>query len=175
MHGHRKSIETKGDICQGILEMEWLIVIGFIVIGVALAIVEILFIPGTTVFGILGIASYITGIVLAYSYFPSSTAHLFFIGSFVFSIGAVGLSFRGRSWEKFSLKNSNTGKFNQGQTSELSVGQEGLAASNLRPIGKGEFENRIYEVTAFGGYIDTGKRIRILKVENRKITVEEIK
>lgn len=156
------------------IDLEWFIVIGFIVIGVALAIVEILFIPGTTIFGILGVASYITGIVLSYSYFPPATAHLFFLGSFVFSVGMIVLSFRGRSWERFSLKDSNTGKFNQNKTINLRVGDEGTAASNLRPIGKGDFDNQEYEVTAFGGYVDSGKRIRILKVESRKIIVEEI-
>jgi membrane-bound ClpP family serine protease len=155
--------------------MEWLIVIGFIIVGVALVIVEILFIPGTTVFGILGIASYITSIVLAYSYFPSPTSHFFFIGSFVFSIGVIVLSFRGRSWDRFSLKESNTGKFNQNRTRALSVGEEGLSISNLRPMGKGEFNNVVYEVTALEGFVDSGKRIRILKVENRKILIEEIK
>ncbi len=155
--------------------MEWLIVIGFIVIGLALAIVEILFIPGTTVFGILGVASYITGIVLSYSYFPSGTAHMFFIGSFIFSVVVVGLSLRGKSWERFSLKTSNTSKFNQGKTNELEVGQEGVSASSLRPMGKGEFFGKNYEVSSFADYIESGKRIRILKIDNQKVIVEEIK
>ncbi len=143
-------------------------------IGVALAIIEILFIPGTTIFGILGIASYITGVVLAYSYFPSPTSHFFFIGSFIFSIAAVGLSFRGKSWDRFSLKEKNEGRFNEGQNKSLSEGDEGISTSSLRPMGKGEFNEKVYEVSTLGGFIETGKPIRIIKIENLKITVEEI-
>lgn len=56
----------------------------------------------------------------------------------------------------------------------LGVGDEGVAASNLRPSGKGEFGGRSYDVISEGGFIAEGKRVRVVRAEVGSFFVEEV-
>ena len=53
--------------------MEWLIVIALIAFGLALIIAEIIFVPGTTLVGVLGFGFLILGTGLSFRYFGSET------------------------------------------------------------------------------------------------------
>jgi hypothetical protein len=41
-------------------------------------------------------------------------------------------------------------------------------------MGKGDFKDKIYEVTTLGNYLTTGTIIRIISIKNNKIIVEPI-
>ena len=111
---------------------------------------------------------------MGYEFFDSPMNHIFLLGSTVFAIGAVTYSLRSKSWKKFTLKTKNEGKFNEGLTHSLQEGMEGIAISNLRPMGKGEFEGKEFEVSTLGGFLDSGTSIKISKIDNQKIFVEAL-
>jgi membrane-bound ClpP family serine protease len=54
------------------------------------------------------------------------------------------------------------------------VGMEGQTVSALRPIGKAELNNQTVEVKTNGDYLDSGSRIRIIKIISNQIIVESI-
>ena len=54
--------------------MEWLILVSLVLLGMVLVLVEILFIPGTTVVGILGIIVGIIGLIYAFMTFEYQIA-----------------------------------------------------------------------------------------------------
>ena len=56
----------------------------------------------------------------------------------------------------------------------MQVGDEGIARSTLRPIGKGEFNNEILEVRSLGELVPTDSKIKVIKVSKREIIVEPI-
>lgn len=152
----------------------WTTVIFLVISGFVLLIVEILFVPGTTVVGILGLLATVLGIYLSFDYFGSEVGWWFTLGSTLFFVLAIYYSFRNKTWEKLALKDTNDGKVNEGLTDSLSVGDKGVAISTLKPIGKAELNNKEYEVRTYGDYVDSGTSIQIIKIDKNNIIVEPI-
>lgn len=153
---------------------EWMIVLGLVSVGFVLILLEILFVPGTTVVGILGFIATIGGIYLSFDYFGVTTGWWFTLGCTLFFVLSLYYSFKMKTWERFSLKDSMQGKFNEGVTSSLSKNDEGTTISTLKPVGKAEFNDKEYEVRSFGEYIEPHTRIRIISISNNSILVEPI-
>jgi membrane-bound ClpP family serine protease len=151
-----------------------LIITLLILTGLALVVVEVVFIPGTTVVGIIGVLLAFVGIILGYTSFGST------IGFYILSgtVAALGillyLSFRNGAWDTFALKNTIDSKNNEGYLESFKAGDEGVCLSALRPMGKAEFNNRVVEVSSQGDYVDAGRRIRIKEVSTAGIIVEQI-
>src|SRR5690348_7519523 len=111
--------------------MEWLTVISLILIGIVLIIVEIIFIPGTTVVGIIGGILTVVGIIFAFSYFGDTTGWIITGSTAVLSGGAFYWSLRSGAWDRFSLKSTIDSRVNVIDTETLKVGEEGKAISAL--------------------------------------------
>ena len=154
--------------------MEWLIVISLISFGLLLIVAEVVFVPGTTIVGILGLVLLVLGVYKSFEYFDNVIAYSVLVGTSVLFLGMLYYVFTTRVWEKFSLKQQINSKFNKGMSDVLSVGDFGETVSALKPIGKAEFENKIFEVKSLGGYIEPNKKIEIIKVENNQITIKPV-
>jgi membrane-bound ClpP family serine protease len=152
----------------------WIIIIALLVIGLALIVVEIIFIPGTTVVGVLGFIFAVAGIVICYKYFGSQVGFYTMIGMALITLATVFYSFRTGVWAKFSLKSTHDAKVNEGLLAAINIGDEGTAVSTLRPVGKAEFSNRQFEVKTLGGYVESGVRVRIKSILSHQIIVEPI-
>jgi membrane-bound ClpP family serine protease len=152
----------------------WIIIIILLLIGLALVIIELVFIPGTTVVGLLGLIFSITGIIISYKHFGSDVGFYILISMLLATLLALFYSFRSGSWSKFSLKTSNKNRVNEGMAASLAIGDEGRAVSTLRPIGKADFKNQQFEVKTKGDYVEHGTRVRITQIELTQITVEPI-
>jgi membrane-bound ClpP family serine protease len=150
----------------------WIIIVALILIGLGLMVVELILIPGTSVVGFLGLIFSIAGIVTCYRHFGVVYGH-YALGS-TLAVSGVFLvyAFRTGAWNRFSLKSSIDSKVNEGMNDALQVGETGMAISALRPYGKGEFNNRQYEVKTAGDYVETGTAITIKQVSSNLIIVE---
>ena len=142
--------------------IEWITVISLILFGLFLIVVEIIFVPGTTLVGIVGFVFLILGIGLSFNYFGSETGWITVGVSSVASGLILYYSFKANVWTRFSLKSSSNSKVNEGELDSLTVGSEGHAVSALRPVGKPDIENKMYEVKTLGEYLDSGKKIRVI-------------
>lgn len=154
--------------------MDWITVIGLVLFGLILLIVEIVFVPGTTIVGILGFLFSGYGIYMAYDYFGVTTGTIILVGTLLLNIIALVVAFKGRSWERLSLKNSMTGKFNEDIELNLKEGDVGQSISSLKPVGKALFNDMEIEVSSNGGYIDENVEIEILRIESKKIFVQPV-
>jgi len=152
--------------------LEWITVISLILFGHALIVAEIIFVPGTTLVGVLGFIFLIIGIGLSFHYFGNE------IGWITTGSAAVGsgfvfyYSFKANVWGRFALKSSIRSKVNEGELEGLATGQEGVALSALRPVGKAEVGGRTYEVKTLGGYVTSGTKIKIIQILSNQIIVE---
>lgn len=154
--------------------MEWMIVISLVLFGLLLLVVEVIFVPGTTVVGVAGFVFLVLGIGLAFQYFGSEMGWITTFGAGL-AFGIVFyFSFKTNAWKRFSLKSSIKSKVNEGETKNLVAGEEGVAISALRPVGKAELTSKVYEVKTQGQYVDSGTRIRIVKIISNQIFVEPI-
>ena len=152
----------------------WIIVISLLLIGLALIIVELVFIPGTTVVGLLGLIFATVGVVISYNHFGDTVGFYTLMGTLVTTLVAIFYSFRTGSWTRFSLRSSIDSKVNEGLTGHLKEGDEGVTMSTLRPVGKAEFGGKTFEVKTLGSYLEEGRKVRIRNIQSNQIIVEPL-
>jgi membrane-bound ClpP family serine protease len=154
--------------------VDWMIVLSLTFFGLALLIVEIIFVPGTTVVGLIGFLFMAIGVGLSFKYFGSEIGWTTVGGTGVASGALFYLAFKSNLWGRFALKTSSEGKLNEGEMDHLAPGQEGIAVSALRPVGKAEVNSKMVEVKTLGEYVDSGTKIRIIKILSNQIIVESV-
>ncbi len=152
--------------------MEWSIVGSLIVIGLLLLVVEILFVPGTTLVGLLGFILVIVGTSLSFSWFGNRIGWMTVGASGVLSAIAVYLSFRSKLWFRFALRSTSEGTATEVVSGKVVVGEQGKALSSLRPVGKAEFASGVFEVKTSGTYAEAGSIVSVVRVEDNQIIVE---
>lgn len=138
-----------------------------------LIIVEIFFIPGTTIFGIIGGLGAVVAIYYAFQESQNFGYASIFIGLAIFLV----LFFVGRNMmkdSKMNLKSAITEKVNTYNDGLVNVGDIGISLSVLKPSGKGFFENQKFEVYSMGNFIDKDTEIIIIKIEENKIFVNPL-
>ena len=154
--------------------IEWMTVISLILFGLALLVAEIIFVPGTTLVGLLGFIFLVVGVSLSFNYFGREVGWITVGCSAVAAGVLVYFAFKSNLWGRFSLKTSIKSKVNEGALDGLTLGEEGVAMSALRPSGKAELKDKTFEVRTQGAYVDSGTRIRIIKILSNQIIVEPI-
>lgn len=153
---------------------DWTLILLFLFASLTLIVIEVLFVPGTTLVGLFGFALAVTGVFYAYETMGQLIGHYVLAGtSFVFAL-AIYLSFRAEVWMRFANKTTNQSKVNEGLHDKLSEGMEGKTTSELRPIGNVEFDEKIYEVTSNSSFVEAGKMVRIVKLKDFRIFVEPL-
>ncbi|MBL7842923.1 MAG: hypothetical protein JNK44_03600 [Cyclobacteriaceae bacterium] len=152
----------------------WLAIAALILAGIIMIVVEVIFIPGTTVVGLLGLVFTVVGLIFGYSEFGSETGSWILLGTLVTLAVVLYMSFRKGAWKKFSLKTSIDSKVNEGILGALAVGAEGIASSALRPMGTAEFKGKMVEVKTNGDYLAAGTRVKIIQIQTNDIVVEPI-
>lgn len=154
--------------------MEWFVVVSLITIGLLLIVVEIIFVPGTTVVGFIGFGLSVVGVVLAFRYFGENIGWIVVAASAVAAGIIFVWTFRAKPWQQFALKTAIKSKVNEGMHEGLQPGDEGVAKSALRPSGKAELRGRIVEVTTQGDYLESGTHIKVIKISPYQILVQTI-
>lgn len=153
---------------------EWLIVGALIFSGLALVIIEIIFVPGTTLVGLVGFIFIAIGVGLSFKYFGTEVGWITVGGSAVLSGILLYISFKSNLWGRFALKTAIESRVNEGANSQFKLGMEGFAKSALRPVGKAEFAGVQTEVRTLGAYLDSGTAIKIVSILPNQIIVEPL-
>jgi membrane-bound ClpP family serine protease len=153
--------------------LDWVTVILLIGIGLLLIIVELIFVPGVTLVGILGVILAAVGVWIGYAALGTATGHLILAATVLAGGLAFFYSFRTDVWSRFALKDSIKSRVNDENPHMLEVGEEGRTVSALRPQGTAIFKERHHEVQTRGGFLPPNTAIRIIKIESNKIIVEE--
>jgi membrane-bound ClpP family serine protease len=152
----------------------WVIIVALLAIGLGLIIIELVFIPGTTVVGLLGLIFAIVGIVISYRHFGSDVGLYILLGSSATALITLFFSFRSGAWARFSHNSSIDSKVNEGMVEGLNVGDEGTTRSDLKPVGTAEFGDKNFEVRTTGAFLGTGTRVKIVQIQSNQIIVEPL-
>ncbi len=153
----------------------WTVIVILILVGLLLMILEIIVIPGSGVVGIVGMASMIAGIWLAYTKQGVEAGHITLGITLAINVIGLGFALRSKTWKRAMLKTVNSGKVNEIKTGEIKIGQMGTTISRCAPMGKAKFNNTYYEVSTLTEFIDQGKEIEIIKISGNKIIVKKTK
>ncbi len=165
------------DIFEFLSSIQWLQAILFL-IGFILVIVE-MFNPGLGVPGITGAIILIFGIILMADT-PAEAVVLLIIILGILAVALaiiVYLSSKGKISRKVILRDQLNKESGFDGVKDLSylVGRQGKATSVLRPAGSGVFEGERLDVVADGKFIEKGVDIKIIRVEGRRIVVDDFK
>lgn len=148
------------------------IISAIMIIGFLLVILEIFFIPGTTVVGMLGLVFSIAGIVITYSHYGSEVGLIVLITTSILKIGILIYSLTVKPWLRFAHKQAITSKVNEGLYASINVGDAGKTVSVLRPMGKALINNIELEVKSLGIYLDSNVPVRVTSISSNQIIVE---
>ncbi|WP_194777288.1 NfeD family protein [Pararhodonellum marinum] len=152
--------------------MTWFLLISLLTIGLILVLVEILFVPGTTIVGILGLLVSAAGIYYGFMVFEASTAWTI-LGLMVLAhTGLLVYGFSSGVWTRFALKETMSSRSHDDRLLGLEVGMKGKAISDIKPFGKAEFGDIIYEVKSESGFVRNGTAVIIHRLENNKIIIK---
>ena len=172
------------------LAANWEILI--FIIGVILLLVELFAIHGFGVAGISGIILIVTGLTLSmidnigfnFTGVPFQGVVVAFfiviIASFFSLISSFFLTrklFGGHTMfgdlALLTTQQSNEGYVSSDAHYTEMKGTEGIAFTMLRPAGKVEIEDQIFDAVAESGFIDRGEKIRVVKYENAQLIVRK--
>ena len=152
----------------------WTIILALLLIGLALVIVEIVFVPGTTIVGIIGVIFSGTGVLITFRHYGNETGYYILLGSSVVTAIALYFSFRSNAWSRFANHSAIKSKVNEGLTATLQLGDEGVSLSTLKPMGTVQFKSGQFEVKTLGDYVDVGTKVRIVHIESNQIIVKPL-
>ena len=154
--------------------MDIWVAITLIIFGLIFLLLELFIFPGVGVSGILGIASVISGIVIAF-YLDTTIGYLALLGSGIGVGLAAYLAFKFDSLSLMALKKEIKSKVNSNHLTDLKVHDEGISISRLSPMGKAQFSDFMVEVHSYNGFIDENTKIRIEQIKDNTIFVTNLK
>jgi membrane-bound ClpP family serine protease len=150
-------------------------IIFLILAGLILIIAELIFVPGTTFVGVIGLLLTIVGIFMVFDDYGNVAGYWTVAGTTIVTVIGIVYSFKSNSWDRFSLKSSIKSKVNDEDIFSFQVGEKGKTVSDLKPIGKAEIFGKIYEVRSKGEWIGAGQEIQVIRIDSKRIFVEPIK
>lgn len=157
--------------------MEVLPILGILVLVVGIVLIGVEFyIPGFGFPGIFGIIFAAAGVFLT----GRTATERVLVGVITIVVIAVMLiisiivfnSKKVRSPIKLDTDLEGKDLFIEGKDMEYLVGKKGVATTDLRPAGKGEFDGVVLNVVS-ANYIRKGTSLEIREIKNNKIVVKE--
>ncbi len=151
------------------MDLTW--IIAAFVTGLILIVVE-MFLPGA-VLGFIGFLTVCASIVYAFV-----TKHT--IAGIVMTVVTIMLIpvffvvWKNVLVHFFALKNDERGFRPSSRISEDLLGEEGTAASPLRPSGIATIQDRRHDVVTLGEMLENGTRIKVIDVSGNRIVVKKV-
>ena len=150
------------------------LIIAMIIFGLVLMFAEIMLIPGIGIAGILGIISMGGSCYYAFREFDNTAGFIVLGVNVVLWTILLIWVLRSKTWKKMALETNITSKVNIPEVA-VAVGDKGVAATRLTPMGNVRFANHSLEVTAIDGMISSGAEVEVVLIDDKKIYVKECK
>lgn len=159
------------------------------VLGIILIAIELFVIPGFGVTGVLGAIFVISGLALAmvgnvgfdFTGVPAGEIlKAFLIVIIAFFLSLTGSFYLGQklfTTSRFgelaldTVQNTDAGYTSANSMMKTLVGQTGVAFTMLRPSGKVDIDDEIYDATALTGFVDKGEKVKVVKYETSQVFV----
>ncbi len=154
--------------------MSWLLISALLSLGLLFFVLELIFVPGTTVVGIIGVILTLTGIFFSFRDFGVTWGLIITGLTILVNFVALLVALKSNTWEKLGLKNTSVGRVNDNIIYNLNEGDIGKTISALRPSGKVEFKEQLVEASTHGEYVDAGHTVRIIEIRDKTIFVETL-
>lgn len=152
--------------------MDILIFAGIILAGLILIVIEIFLIPGTSIAGIAG-----TGFLIYANYYAFDNFGL--LGGYITLAAILILGFilirrvmRSRTLDKVALKKNINSTVDNSAERSINVGDTGVSTTSLALIGHADINGVNVEVKSLTGFLDENTPIRVTRIDQGVILVE---
>jgi membrane-bound ClpP family serine protease len=149
------------------------IIIGILVFGTLLFIVEVFIMP-TLIIGKIAFVVTLVGLALAFYELGALYGSLCVLAAILINGLLLYFGMNRISKSKISVQEVIDSKVNIFEDFGLKVEDEGITITDLRPEGKAMFNEQKVTVWALTGFIATETKIRINQINNNKIFVKPI-
>lgn len=149
------------------------LIILLLLAGLLLMTVELVVIPGFGVAGIMALICFGAGSVFAFNQFGVLGGIVVVVVTLLVGTVLVILLMRSKAAKNMELK-EDKGKAGVPDDLDVWVGQEGVAASMLRPSGTGQFGREKLTVLTEGTFVKKGAPIKVVRLEGGKLVVEPL-
>ncbi|MBE6206547.1 MAG: serine protease [Rikenellaceae bacterium] len=150
-------------------------IILLVLLGVFFLVVELVFLQGVTIGVLLSLASYGSAIYLAFRSNGVMGGVIVIVIILLLSLIATIFSLRAKTWRRLALNDKLEGVSMQSPEHELVVGDKGVSLSRLCPMGKVNFNGKVYEAKSLDAYIDQRSEVVVVGFENFTVLVKIVK
>lgn len=154
----------------------WVYAIGLLILGFVLILLEIFVIPGLNIFGIAGFGTVCVGIYFAYIKLGPSAAIVTGLLGVSGTAALVWSLIRNRAWQRMVLTaemDRASGYSAAPPEFGILVSQVGVATTPLRPTGRAQFGDDIFDVVTEGDFVDSGAQVEVLAVVGTRVVVQQ--
>lgn len=148
-----------------------LFVIGFVLVGIEI------YMPGLQGAGLAGMISLVLGIFITANSLKEGVIITLIVLVLLVIMFIIVVRFISKGGSKSPIVLGSEQRKEKGYISSRSydelIGTKGVAITDLRPSGTGEFEGEEYDIISEGKYINKGARIIVYRVEGVRIVVKE--
>lgn len=153
--------------------MDLFFIILLLVCGMALIVLELVAIPGTTIAGLAGIGLSVWGIFRVFAEYGSLWGGLVIVFDVLVCLVLLIWSLRAKVWKRFAQKEEISSKVNEIKT-PVNVGDKGVTITRLAPMGTALINNERMEVYTSTSFLDPQTDIVVEEVNGSKIRVNKI-
>ncbi len=154
--------------------MDWITVAVLLLFGLVFVVAEVVFIPGTTLVGLVGFLLLAAGVWLGYRDLGTPTGHYALGISAVLVALVVYIGLRPKNLARFALTDVNNTRVRDARNPDVQPGTTGRTLSALRPAGTALFDDDRREVVTRGEFVPAGALVRVLGIEQNRIVVESV-
>ncbi len=152
--------------------MSFLGVIGLILLGVVLILIELFIVPGISISGIAGIIALAAAVYAGYESYGEPTGHYILIIAIIIFIIMLIIALRSNTWKNLSLTTNTEGTAYKYDEKSVQKGDTGIAVSRLTPGGKVMIKEKLYDAHSEEGLIKPHQEIYVKKLESNQLIVK---
>ncbi len=153
--------------------MDLLFIILLLVCGMALIVLELVAIPGTTIAGLSGVGLSIWGIYKVFVEYGSFWGGIVIVFDVLICVVLLIWSLKTKVWKRFAQNEEISSKVNEIKTT-VNVGDKGKTITRLAPMGTALINNERMEVYTSTSFLDPETDIVVEEVSGSKIRVNKI-
>ncbi len=153
--------------------MDLLFIILLLVCGMALIVLELVAIPGTTIAGLAGVGLSIWGIYRVFVEYGSFWGGMVIVFDVLVCLILLIFTLKSKLWKRFAQKEEISSKVNEIKT-VVNVGDKGKTITRLAPMGTALINNERMEVYTSTSFLDPETEIVVEEVSGSKIRVNKI-
>ncbi|MBF9239022.1 hypothetical protein I2I05_16590 [Hymenobacter sp. BT683] len=151
--------------------MPWLSIAMLLLFGLLFLAAEVIFIPGTTVVGLVGFVLLAVGIWMGYRDLGTPLGHYALVTVALVAGLIVYVGLRPKNLSRVALTSVNNASVDDVRRADMPPGTLGRTLSALRPAGTVLFGAERREVVTRGEFVAAGSDVRVLAIEQNRIVV----